>query len=66
MIIAFGLLGAFALIVAIVAQVAEKQIDIVFFGIRCRSNRPEDSSCRMLALTKENSQFPVTSGIVAQ
>ena len=29
-------------------------------------NRPEGSSCRMLALTKENPQFPVTSGIVAQ
>ena len=29
-------------------------------------NHPEGSSCRMLALTKENPQFPVTSGIVAQ
>ena len=48
------------------AQVAEKQIDIVFFGIRCRRNHPEGSSCRMLAHTKENPQFPVTSGIVAQ
>ena len=29
-------------------------------------NRPEGASCRMLALTKENPQFPVTSGIVAR